>query len=77
MKSTAKPGLGQGLKSGILPKVSISERMRSSSDFFDRAGTEFQTSTPPLSVGRGKLYVAMDQEYILASTKDLNLNLEQ
>ena len=36
MKSTAKPGLGQGLKSGILPKVSIPGRMRSSSDFCDR-----------------------------------------
>ena len=47
MKSAVKPGLpvriisrqegmGQGLKSGILPKVSIPGRMRSSSDFCDR-----------------------------------------
>ena len=47
MKSAVKPGLpvqiisrqeglGQGLKSGILPKVSIPGQMRSSYDFYDR-----------------------------------------
>ena len=34
-KRTAKPGLGQGLKSDILPKVWIPRRMRSSSGSCD------------------------------------------
>jgi len=86
MKSAVKPGLpvriisrqegmGQGLKSGILPKVSIPGRMRRSYYFaIGRSCTEFQICTPSLSVrgGRwGELYVAMDQECILASTKEL------
>jgi hypothetical protein len=53
--------------------------MRSSSDFCD---WQVLQGIPDLhavtfSVSRGELYVAMDQEYILASKKELTLNLEQ
>jgi len=42
-----------------------------------RSCKEVQTRTPLLSVMWSELYVAMDQECIVASTKELTLNLER